>query len=209
MKKSEESSKDFAARKLPSQERAQMTVDSIMDATKKILEKEGYAHLTTNHIADVAGVSIGTLYQYFSNKETIIYALIESVVSKAADELRDKLMELMTEPIQVMIPTMTRLLLSIYKENEFVLFRIRYQVPRLKDTYAKLTTENFTFVTNLAYLKQHQIELTVKDLNTALFIVENTITSNCIRYLEKQPSDISEDEFIDELSSMVLKYLTE
>lgn len=209
MKKSEESSKDFAARKLPSQERAQMTVDSIMDATKKILEKEGYAHLTTNHIADVAGVSIGTLYQYFSNKETIIYALIESVVSKAADELRDKLMELMTEPIQVMIPTMTRLLLSIYKENEFVLFRIRYQVPRLKDTYAKLTTENFTFVTNLAYLKQHQIELTVKDLSTALFIVENTMTSNCIRYLEKQPSDISEDEFIDELSSMVLKYLTE
>ncbi|GAA4102414.1 TetR/AcrR family transcriptional regulator [Zhongshania borealis] len=209
MKKSEDSSKDFAARKLPSQERAQMTVDSIMDATKKILEKEGYAHLTTNHIADVAGVSIGTLYQYFSNKETIIYALIESVVSKAADELRDKLMELMTEPIQVMIPTMTRLLLSIYKENEFVLFRIRYQVPRLKDTYAKLTTENFTFVTNLAYLKQHQIELTVKDLSTALFIVENAITSNCIRYLEKQPSDISEDEFIDELSSMVLKYLTE
>tara|TARA_B110000444_G_C18826182_1_gene590473 strand:- start:711 stop:1340 length:630 start_codon:yes stop_codon:yes gene_type:complete len=207
MKKSEPLLQDFSARKLPSQERAQMTVDSIMDATKKILEKEGYSHLTTNHIAEVAGVSIGTLYQYFSNKETIIYALVENVVSDASDVLRNRLLDLMTEPIDVMIPQMCKLLLSIYKEHGFVLFRIRDQVPKLREVYSKLTTENFTFVTNLAYLKQHEVELKVKDLPTALFLVENTIVSNCIRYLEKKSQKVNEDEFVDELSSMVLRYL--
>lgn len=186
-----------------------MTVDSILDATEKILKKDGYSHLTTNRIADVAGVSVGTLYQYFSNKNAIVYALIEKVVSDASDQLRDKLMEMMTSPIEQMFPEMIRLLLSIYRENAFVLFQIRHQIPQLKDSYAKLTTGNFTFVTNLAYLKQHQVELTVKDLPTALFIVENTITSNCIRYLESSNLEISEEGFVNELSSIVLKYLTE
>lgn len=209
MKKNDPTSTEFSARKQPSQERAKMTVDSIMLAAKKILETEGYTHLTTNHIAEIAGVSIGTLYQYFSSKETIIYALIESVVSDAAEKLQDKLLELMKEPIDAMMPIMIKLLLSIYRENEFVLFRIRTQIPQLKDTYAKLTTENFTYITNLAYLKQHKIELTVRDLPTALFIIDNTISSNCQSYLENNSLDLSEDDFINELSSIVLKYLTQ
>ena len=61
-----------APRKLPRQERAQFTVDAILIATRKVLAEEGRERATTNRIAEVAGVSIGSLYQYFPNKEVLI-----------------------------------------------------------------------------------------------------------------------------------------
>lgn len=62
-------------RRSPTQERARATREAIFEATARILEREGRAALNTNHIAERAGVSIGTLYQYFANKEEILIAM--------------------------------------------------------------------------------------------------------------------------------------
>lgn len=63
-------------RKTPRQARAAVTVDAILDATAHILREGGLAGLTTNAIAERAGVSIGSLYQYFPGKEALLCALI-------------------------------------------------------------------------------------------------------------------------------------
>jgi AcrR family transcriptional regulator len=63
-------------RKQPKQARARATVEAVVEAAARILERDGASALNTNHIADVAGVSIGTLYQYFPTKEAVIAALI-------------------------------------------------------------------------------------------------------------------------------------
>ena len=63
-------------RKRPLQARSQDTVEAIVEATARILESRGHAGFTTNAVAQRAGVSIGTLYQYFPNKEAVIGALI-------------------------------------------------------------------------------------------------------------------------------------
>src|ERR1700751_1586856 len=64
-------------RKMPSQARARRTVDLILEASAQILANRGEEALTTNHIAERAGFSIGTLYQYFPNRDAILDALIE------------------------------------------------------------------------------------------------------------------------------------
>jgi AcrR family transcriptional regulator len=64
-------------RKQPTQERAAATVDAILGAVERVLEKHGAAGLTTNRVAEVAGVSVGTLYQYYPNKEALVGAVIE------------------------------------------------------------------------------------------------------------------------------------
>jgi AcrR family transcriptional regulator len=61
--------------RLPKQPRAQATCAAIFEATARILETEGEAALNTNRIAAVAGVSVGTLYQYFPNKQAILIAM--------------------------------------------------------------------------------------------------------------------------------------
>jgi AcrR family transcriptional regulator len=64
-------------RKQPSQRRSRATNDAILDASARVLQTHGYLQATTNRIATHAGCSIGTLYQYFGNKDEIFGALIE------------------------------------------------------------------------------------------------------------------------------------
>ena len=63
-------------RKQPLQARSRETVGAIIEATARILENQGYDGFTTNAVAERAGVSIGTLYQYFPDKEALLGALI-------------------------------------------------------------------------------------------------------------------------------------
>lgn len=63
-------------RKVPKQARAQRTVETILEATAQILTDEGSERLTTNYLAERAGFSVGTIYQYFPNREAIVLALV-------------------------------------------------------------------------------------------------------------------------------------
>jgi len=78
-------------RRNPKQARAQATVDAILEATFHILETDGLAQLTTNGIAERAGVSIGTLYQYFSDRDEILAMMgkrqAEGIQSRITDVL--------------------------------------------------------------------------------------------------------------------------
>ncbi len=68
---------DIKLRKLPRQARSRSIFESILDATARILVREGYGRTNTNRIAEEAGVSVGSLYQYFPNRETIVAAVVE------------------------------------------------------------------------------------------------------------------------------------
>src|SRR5262249_38252823 len=65
----------FSPRKTPRQDRSRATVDAILEATADILVRHGYAKLTTNRIAERAGVNVASLYQYFPGKEAIVAEL--------------------------------------------------------------------------------------------------------------------------------------
>src|SRR5262245_11504629 len=68
---------DVKPRKLPLQERSRATVDAIVIATTQLLLEQGYDSLTTAQVAARAGVSVGSLYQYFPNKAALATALVE------------------------------------------------------------------------------------------------------------------------------------
>ncbi len=78
-------SKKNAARRQPRQERARSTVQFVLDATVKLLEQGGIDAVTTNRVAEVAGVSVGSIYQYFPDKRAIFGALHQ----RHAEETRD------------------------------------------------------------------------------------------------------------------------
>lgn len=84
-------------RKLPTQERAQRTIEAIFQATAQIVENEGEGALTTNRVAREAGFSIGTLYQYFPSKEAILLAMIGRERRRVLDRLQALLLEAVRE----------------------------------------------------------------------------------------------------------------
>src|SRR6476620_4221327 len=83
----------FSPLKVPRQRRAWVTYNAMLDATARLLEGRGFAELTTNHVADLAGVSIGSLYEYFPDKETLVAELarrtIREILIEVGDGLKD------------------------------------------------------------------------------------------------------------------------
>ena len=82
-----------AARNPPQQSRSRATVSTILDAAVRILDKEGADAATTTRIAEVAGVSVGTLYQYFGNRDSILDALQDREFERATEFMQRVLSE--------------------------------------------------------------------------------------------------------------------
>lgn len=84
-------------RRTPRQERARVTVDAILEATAQLLTQDGIGALSTNKIAKRAGVSVGTLYQYFSSKEAILMALGERTLEAQFERFEEAVTALVAE----------------------------------------------------------------------------------------------------------------
>jgi AcrR family transcriptional regulator len=81
--------KHLNARKRPRQGRSRVTVDAIFEATIQVLLAEGVHRLTTTRVAERAGVSVGTMYQYFPHKHALLYALNERYLDRLAAWMED------------------------------------------------------------------------------------------------------------------------
>src|SRR5213083_159317 len=80
-------------RKLPRQERSKATVQAILDACAEQIEGQGYPRLRTHVLAERAGVSAGTLYQYFPNREAVAGALVVRAMERLLKAMREALAE--------------------------------------------------------------------------------------------------------------------
>ncbi|WP_415157143.1 TetR/AcrR family transcriptional regulator [Maritalea sp.] len=76
-------------RKLPVQRRSKDVVEAILLAAGRVLVEQGYASFNTNRVAEVAGVSIGSLYQYFPSKESILMSIIEQKREKLLANMKN------------------------------------------------------------------------------------------------------------------------
>lgn len=74
-------------RKRPVQERSRALVERVLDEAARIFEERGYAGTTTNHVAEAAGISIGSLYQYFPNKDALLVGLAERHLAEAVPQM--------------------------------------------------------------------------------------------------------------------------
>lgn len=93
----------LSPRKAPRQARALATVDAIFEATIQLLVAQGSRRLTTTRVAQRAGVSVGTMYQYFPHKQALIYALNERYLDRLAEELERTCSAQQSAPLDQMI----------------------------------------------------------------------------------------------------------
>ena len=89
-----------------------ITVDAILGSVERILEQDGPSALTTNRIAEVAGVSIGSLYQYFPNKEALVGALQDKYADDTLSRVRSVLADAERLPINLVIARVAEAVLS-------------------------------------------------------------------------------------------------
>lgn len=90
-------------RKTPRQARAAFTLDAIFEATIQLLVADGMHRLTTTKVAERAGVSVGTMYQYFPHKEALVYALNERYLEALAARIETTCQACQGRPIAEMV----------------------------------------------------------------------------------------------------------
>lgn len=91
---------EIQPRKTPRQGRSRASYEAVLSAAAQILERQGYAGLTTNAVAERAGVSIGTLYQYFPGKEAIAAELVRRLKAQLLDDLSGAIAESQGKPLR-------------------------------------------------------------------------------------------------------------
>jgi AcrR family transcriptional regulator len=105
-------------RKSPTQARAEHTVDAILEAAAQILQSDGEEKLNTNRIAERAGFSIGTLYQYFADKEAIIAALAERERDKVLASVVKALSSVESSDSQSVIREIVRTMIGSFSKRK-------------------------------------------------------------------------------------------
>lgn len=125
-------------RKMPRQRRSQATWEAILDAAAQVFGQQGYA-ATTNAVAERAGVSIGSLYQYFPNKDALLMALAERHIGEGMAVLQDTFASLqrdepdLPETLHRLISTTVAL-----HEQDPAMHRLLFdQTPRTPDAVAR------------------------------------------------------------------------
>lgn len=93
----------FEPRKTPVQTRAAVTVGAISEATIQVLLRHGADRLTTTRVADRAGVSVGTLYQYYPNKQSLLFAVMEDHFEKVAAAMEAACEQACRKPLSEMV----------------------------------------------------------------------------------------------------------
>ena len=116
-------------RKLPKQARSKATVDAILIAAARVLVKEGFDHASTNRIAEVAGVSIGSLYQYFPSKDAIVAALMQKHVEDTIASVGQEFARVATLPLEPAARSMVDLMLAAHAVDPDLHKALMEQVP--------------------------------------------------------------------------------
>jgi AcrR family transcriptional regulator len=197
-------------RKSAAQERSRATVDALVEATARILVKEGFDKASTNRIAEVAGVSVGSLYQYFPSKEALVAAVIERHQQEVMQTVRGELAAVFALPVEPAMRALIAVAVKAHRVDPKLHKVLAEQTPRMGklEDVERFSRENFALFRR--YLDQHRDEIAVEDLELAAFVCVTSIealTHNAVLHYAKILPDERIDALIDAGARMVTGYL--
>jgi AcrR family transcriptional regulator len=194
-------------RKKPRQDRSKATVDTILEATTRILVKHGFDRLTTNAVAEAAGVSIGSLYQYFPNKEALVAGLIERHVEEMNRAVLSELTRVAQLPMVEAIRAVIELTISAHAVEPELHRVLTEQVPRVGRLAKLRDADQLCHRMVAGILAARQKELAIADPDLAAFLCVSTIEAIAHRAALFDPERLRDPRLVDEATLLVARYL--
>jgi AcrR family transcriptional regulator len=194
-------------RKLPQQDRSRFTVAAILEATTRILVEEGYDKANTNRIAERAGISIGSLYQYFPNKESLMTALMEQHSQEMAELVEIKLNRSIDSPLEIVIPEIISAVVAAHAINPRLHQVLSDEIPRSgRSEQMHKADERITELLT-AYLDRWRDLIYPQNIDLTVFILSRTVDALCHSAVIEHPNFVSDSQFEREVSNLLLSYL--
>jgi AcrR family transcriptional regulator len=194
-------------RRAPRQERARSTVDAILEATARIVDEVGLGEATTTRIARVAGVSIGSLYQYFPGKEAIFGALIDHAaeadiarVERAVDEAADLPLD---EGLRYVLRASFALPLARPKLFAFIL----HYLPELGRLPAVRRLEASTARAMRRFFEDHRDELPPVDIELLVIAGIGAVRGALEITARERPEWLADGRVLELATDLIIRYL--
>ena len=198
----------LSPRKLPRQVRSQATVDAILGGATQVLVRVGYERTNTTLIARAAGVSVGTLYQYYPNKDAVLSALLERILSEVTQGLRLVVRATLNEPLAARVRAMVHATLAYKAQNPRLHRVLKTELGRLDGIKAMRQLSEPVMALLGELLGTSQTELQLRDPARAAFIAYNTVEGVVSAALLDAPDALTDPSFAHELSDAVMAMLT-
>lgn len=194
-------------KKQPKQERSRQIVDSVLTSATRILSKMNLRDVTTNKIAEAAGVGIGSLYDYFPNKKSIVESLIDQRISSAVKDFSDLLEKDPQLPIEQTIEEVLEYLRTDFLERkEFLreIFTLAPESGRMESLYHARVNVTATLAQHL--LKKHP-DLDEDHAQQRAFLAVHGTMGLIESYIMVVPSYFPKENFVSELREFLRSLL--
>jgi AcrR family transcriptional regulator len=196
-------------RKEPVQRRARETVDAILTATERIVREQDFERVTTNEIARLAGVSVGSLYQYFPCKQALIVAVAERREAEIARLIENALLRAATMPLAEGVRAVIETTLDAHVADRALHRAVSKQVLRMGAVERLAERKRlFCFTKHIAaFFEQRRFELRVPDPQLAAFFVVQTVEALSDAVAEHPPA-ADQQRIAEELTLLIVNYLS-
>jgi AcrR family transcriptional regulator len=193
-------------RRQPKQRRARQTVEAVLDAVARILKRDGVKAVTTNRIAEVAGVSIGSLYQYFSDKRAMFVALHRRHIEQVDALVETKLLENARSSLDGLIRAMVDAMVEAHAADPEL-----YEVLVTEVPHRQAGTRDFAVRLHGAFRlaiasRAHELK-TPRNIDRVAFVVTQMVESLSHGAVLRRPRGLSLAAAKKEAARAVLAYL--
>jgi AcrR family transcriptional regulator len=194
-------------RKQPRQERSKATVDAILDATARILVSEGYRAASTNRVAEVAGISIGSLYQYFPSKT----ALVTAVRRRHAEQMRTLLLHSVASatgaPLETAAKSLVDAVVAAHMLNPKLHKVLEEEVPHPAAGGNRDDLGNEMLGALCQILEHYRDELIPTDLELTSLLLMQLVEALVHSVVINPPTTMDPEKIKDEILTIVVRYL--
>lgn len=199
------SDRPHGPRKQPRQARARALVDAVVEATEKVLAEEGAEGLTTTRVAEVAGVSVGSLYQYYPSKESLIAAVIERRIEDDVRWMDTVLPQLAGQPLRVIVRQCLERVVPLFRAETALYRAILAHMESVSrdDVVAAMVAEG----TRRFAAMLGRMPIAPDSADRAAWIVVTALVALVRGAAHERPALLDDPGFIDDLERMTVRYL--
>ena len=194
-------------RKRPRQARTRATVETLLEATTRVLVDHGFEKTTTNRVAEVAGVSVGSLYQYFPNKEALIGALVEVHFTRMRALFASTLAAVADGPLPLAARALIEAVMAGHREHPDLHRVVLEQLPRLGIQAERDGFDAFAVPLIASYIERRRADLRPADAHLAAWVLMRTLQPLVHAAVLRGPEFFADPAFIDEATALVVGYL--
>jgi AcrR family transcriptional regulator len=197
-----------ATRKQPRQARAQTTLNAILEATALILDREGFDAATTTRIAEVAGVSVGSLYQYFSHRDAILTALQDREFTRALELMENVLADrhLGRTPRDT-VTAVVKGLMGLYSWSPGLHRVLTIEGLRVAKADRVHAFDARVIAIILHFLAATGTTVRRKNVEAAAFVAFQSVRATMLASLLERHPGLDERTLVDETVDLVVRYL--